>query len=502
MSRRALTAATRWPWYPTLLAASIVLSLFAAYPVDPGAGIRPLLIATCTGVLLTAIWVPVLGRDRGGAAAAITLMALVAATDPLRAFAFTGALAIIGVEAARTARGAMRLRIPWAQLTGALNVVLIVLVALQVGRAAVLRLQLTPLTMPPGWTALNTAAGPDIFLILADSHGRSDVLEQGYGYDMGAFRRAMESSGLVEARNSFANHSVTKYSLSVLLNGRPITELGQDLHQPADDGIPFQSLMASSSLRMLKAAGYETTVISSGYDHLSLRGVDHYRDEGPRAELEQALWRSTGIGRLSDTVTDGFTADARTRVLREIDALSALSTTPTSRPQFLLAHLPAPHLPLALNADCSLRRGDDYTLAAVARDYHPGDSTSIRIVADQTRCVDDLLAAAVQDLVEARPDAVVIVFSDHGPSERLDSWQPTEPGIRDRLANMFWARTPGHPGLFPDDITLVNVLPLLANAYLGTSIPLHPNDIYLGPTPANPYFQAYDPGVGLRSSRP
>ena len=202
--------------------------------------------------------------------------------------------------------------------------------------------------MPPGWTALNTAAGPDIFLILADSHGRSDVLEQGYGYDMGAFRRAMESSGLVEARNSFANHSVTKYSLSVLLNGRPVTELGQGLHEPADGGVPSRSLMASSGVRMLEAAGYETTVISPGYDHLQLRDVDHYRDEGPRAELEQALWQSTGIGRLIDTVTDGYTADARTRVLREIDALSALSTTPTSRPQFVLAHLTAPHLPFAL----------------------------------------------------------------------------------------------------------------------------------------------------------
>ena len=429
-------------------------------------------------------------------------MALVQVTEPVRIVPFAAALAIIGVEAARSRRGAKRVRIPWVRLTGALNAVLIVLVVLQVGRATVLRLQLTPLPMPPGWTALNTAPGPDIFLILADSHGRSDVLEQGYGYDMGAFRRAMESSGLVEARNSFANHSVTKYSLSVLLNGRPVTELGQGLQEPADGGVPPRSLMASSGVRMLEAAGYETTVISPGYDHLPLRDVDHYRDEGPRAELEQALWQSTGIGKLIDTVTDGHTADARTRVLREIETLGVVSATPASGPQFVLVHLTAPHLPFALNADCSLRPGDDYTFGEVARGDHAGDLNAIGVVADQTRCVDALLAAAVGELVEARPDAVVIVFSDHGPSERLDSWQPTEPGIRDRLANMFWARTPGHPGLFPDDITLVNVLPLLANAYLGTSIPLHPDDIYLGPTPANPYFQAYDPGVGLRSSRP
>ena len=56
-----------------------------------------------------------------------------------------------------------------------------------------------------------------------------------------------------------------------------------------------------------------------------------------------------------------------------------------------------------------------------------------------------MLADSVRDLVEARPDAIVIVFSDHGPEERIDWVAPDDAGIQDRMANLFWARTPGGP---------------------------------------------------------
>jgi hypothetical protein len=38
--------------------------------------------------------------------------------------------------------------------------------------------------------------------------------------------------------------------------------------------------------------------------------------------------------------------------------------------------------------------------------------------------------------------------------------------------NFFAARTPGHPDLFPDDVSPVNVLSMVENAYLGTDFPV------------------------------
>ena len=46
------------------------------------------------------------------------------------------------------------------------------------------------------------------------------------------------------------------------------------------------------------------------------------------------------------------------------------------------------------------------------------------------------------------------------------------------LRSFFVARTPGHPGLFPADMTPVNLLPRLLNAYAGANLPLAPETSY------------------------
>ena len=202
---------------------------------------------------------------------------------------------------------------------------------------------------------------------------------------------------------------------------------------------------------------------------------------GPRNELEQALVAETALGTALDALTSGYLADFRSRTLLELEALNGVSEERASAPQFVLAHLPSPHRPFVFNADCSPRPADQYSLGSIGRTDRAGGAESIAASRNQTVCVDRLLADAVRGLVERRPDAVVLVLSDHGPEERLDWRAPGEPGLRDRFANLFWARTPTHSGLFPADITLVNVMPILFNAYLGTDLPLHDDDLYYGP---------------------
>jgi hypothetical protein len=103
----------------------------------------------------------------------------------------------------------------------------------------------------------------------------------------------------------------------------------------------------------------------------------------------------------------------------------------------------------------------------------------IRLTAGQVDCVQRLAIEMVDGILAgAGPDTVVIVFSDHGPETRLDKFDPQPDAIHERLANLFAARTPGHPDLFPDDITLVNVLPLLFGAYLDVDLPEQPNTVY------------------------
>ena len=482
-----------FPWYPTLIALARPLVMFAGGPVPLETGARIFVGAALVGIVTTAVWVRLLGRDRGAAAAAFTILGLLIAVDPARVLLLTAAIGLLLVEAAWSARGTMRIKVPWSRVTSVLTTLLVVFAVVQLGRIVYVRLPWTPPAALEAGTIAPGATLPDIFVVVADGRGRSDVLRDRYGYDDEHFRQSMAAAGLTESDRAWANHSTTRFSLAVLLNGRPLSDLGQDLALPPDGTISYRATEASSGIDLLRRAGYLTTVISSGYDHVPLRNVDRYVDVGPRSEAEQALMRSTAVGLLIDELTNLWVAGGHERVLGEYRELVSAAMAPSSQPLFVLAHVPAPHMPVVFNADCSVRHQDAYTAGSIARDERAGDEVAVRVMADQTRCTDTLLAAAVRDVVEARPGAVVVVLSDHGPEERLDWWRPQEPAIHDRMAITFWSRTPGHPDLFPDDSTLVNLFPVLANAYLGTELPVHPNDLYFGPTPSSTMFTPYRP---------
>ncbi len=490
---RRVRAILGWTWYPTLIAVVYIINPYSTWDISAWAVGRVLAVAVILAISLTLIGRALLGRDRGSAVAGLGVMSLAVADSPGRLVLVGAAIALIGFEARLWARGAMRLRIPWARVTAVLNLVLTIFLAIQVGTIVIRRYDAPTPAVAAEWQATPSANAPDIFLILADGHGRSDVLQRDYDYDMTPLEDELSELGFDEASNSHANHVLTRFSLAVLLNGHPFAELGQDMAAPVDERLVYAVTESSSAANLLRSAGYETVVVSSGFDHLGLRSVDRYVDVGPRNEYEEAIIRSTAAGQLFDAVTGGLVTAVRDRVFDEFSVLEGLAAETSSRPRFVLMHLPTPHWPVAFQADCTLRPNDGYSLGAVARDNHRGDAVSAKLVADQTACVDALLGAAMANLVRARPNSVAIVFSDHGPEELLDWWDPDEPGLSDRFANMFFARTPGHPGLFPDDITLVNVLPSVFNAYLGTDLPLHANDLFFGPTENLDHFVPYAP---------
>src|SRR6185436_237926 len=92
----------------------------------------------------------------------------------------------------------------------------------------------------------DAVARPDIVMVLLDGHGRPDVLERDYGYDMRAFRDTFVGLGFTESPDSRANHTNTRFSLAVMFNGRPMAELGQDMTEEVDEAVPAAALSAAT----------------------------------------------------------------------------------------------------------------------------------------------------------------------------------------------------------------------------------------------------------------
>ena len=227
----------------------------------------------------------------------------------------------------------------------------------------------------------------------------------------------------------------------MLLTGEPIAAAGIDMMAPIDDRRIRSVLGTGGLLGRAKAWGYRSVVIGSGYEHVGLRAGVEYIDVGPRNEFEQTIVDQTPVLRWMDGQLNGRLQSLRDRTLGEYAAADALIEADSPTPILAFIHIPAPHGPFALRADCDLRTSDRYSLGSYARDNHAGDEGSLAATAGQTECVDRLMANSILKLSARRPDAVCIVLSDHGPDERLDWWSPAEPGLGDRMANLFWAYT-------------------------------------------------------------
>jgi hypothetical protein len=474
-----------------LLALAWFLQVYAEAEIEPSAAYRSLVVIIVVSLMVTAAGIRLLGRDRGTAMAALVIMALITAGDLLRLAPFVVAALLLLVERHWSRLG--RVRLAWPRIHEAVSVMSVVLLAIQVGRL------LTATTPAPAiasdaWVGQPIAAAsrPDVFVLVADAHGRQDVLLDAYGVDDQPFIDSLTALGFQVADSSRANYALTRFSLGSMLiasylgdlNGSPTTD-----HQ---DALARRTIQDNPAFPLLRRAGYEVTVVSGGYEHLGLRSADRFIDTGQPNEFEEALVSSAAVTRwLQWLVTDRVAANVRGRTRDGLAAFLQVASQRATYPRFVFAHLPTPHSPYVFDAMCDpvtpKVRGPEGLGRGAA------DPDTIAAVRAQTSCLDTLISDAVTELVRRRPDAVILVLSDHGPDEHLNWWEPDRRGLDERSANLFAARTPGRPGLFPDDITLVNVLPLLFNAYLGTDLPIRANEFWFGPRPQDHRFVRVDP---------
>jgi hypothetical protein len=471
-------------WYPALLAGAWVLRL----GTDAGVGFSDLtrsLIVVCGLTMLVALLSRLIVRDtpRSGAVAALVVACVLAAHSVVTVLPFLAALGLLLIEARFARQG--RVRLPWQRIHEGVSVFALALVLIAGVQLAQREGEHPPVQLDPAWqaTVQPLAPLPDFYFVLADGRGRSDVLRTLYDYDSTPLDSALTGLGFQVVADSRANYLFTELSLASFFTASQLTDLGQDPAGPVDTTLLRAALEENPTWDLLRRLGYTTIAIPSGWNHVPERSVDVYEDTGQLTELEYNLLRSTAIGSFLPDALDTAWRDAvRDRTTASVAALRAVSEASSPRPRAAFIHLPAPHPPFVLDSACGPQAPVDGWMGSLGRDQHAGTPATIRLEVEQTTCVDTLLVQAMSDLVDSDPRAVVVVFSDHGPEEHLDWWNPDATGVAERTASYLAVRTPGHEGLLAPGTTLVNVLPTLFNAYLGTDLPRRPNTSFFGPS--------------------
>jgi hypothetical protein len=326
---------------------------------------------------------------------------------------------------------------------------------------------------------------PDIYLVWLDGYPRSDTLRETFDIDNGPFLAGLEERGFTVSRGSRSNYDLTWLTMSSLFHMAYVDSIPQ-LEQPSDEPIgQFKQLRravnAAPAMNRLRAAGYTVVSSQGAFTDAGFSNAEIVLDDGQLNQFEEQLMRLTTLARLVDFVDpDWFAGQARSWIRSSFEHLRVMAERRQPEgPIAMLAHVMAPHPPFVMAPDGPRPAPDCHPARCFLWETHLDDlgmthadyASRLREYLDVTN---GMILDALDRVVAARPDAVVILMSDHGTRYRRDD-------IREHFQSFFAARTPEHDGLFPQDISPVNVFPILFGAYLGDETSLKPYEAWRWP---------------------
>jgi hypothetical protein len=323
---------------------------------------------------------------------------------------------------------------------------------------------------------------PDVLVVVLDGYPRADVLADDFGYDNGALLDALGRRGFVTSEAAVTGYSVTWASLAAMLDlGYPI---GEGLVSEADHA-ELRRLRSGDAamVRTFKAAGYEAIFFENAWDgsHCG-RAYDRCLRPGI---IYRSLYRLGELTPLAGPLRNLFVDPFAALGPPQLSELGALVAEPSERPRLIISHATIPHPPLNLDAECTLVRGTGRSGLHLARSATDDTSRVVDAYAGQLRCVNTLVLGAVDALLAADPDAMVMITSDHGSDLRAqmftDPTEWTDAAVRERVGILSAHRLPGCDAEVPSDVSLINGARIITSCALDVDLPLLETRFYVAP---------------------
>jgi len=306
-------------------------------------------------------------------------------------------------------------------------------------------------------------APPDIYYIILDGYGRSDVLKNEYGFDNSEFLDTLRDLGFYVADCSQSNYAQTQISLSSSLNFNYLDALGNFIPGTDDRG-QLQVLIKQSIVRRsLEAAGYKTVAFATGFNWTQLDNANYYLAPQSRIwnlnEFESLLLETTFARLIQDYSLLGKQDSGsnlyRERTLFALDKLDKLSYI--KEPKFVFVHLIAPHPPYVFGPT-----GGPVAANEVGTTKSDNEANHYR---DQAVYISSCMQEIVPKIIanSSRPP-IILIQGDHGPTVASNP--------QSRMKNLSVYYLPGVDAKLYPTITPVNSFRVIFNAYFGQNLPL------------------------------
>ena len=285
--------------------------------------------------------------------------------------------------------------------------------------------------------------GPPMYVFLLDGYPRIDTLRD-LGFNNEPFGNALAQRGFDNYPESHSEHTRTHKTLVGLLT---------DLSVNSDP----VSVTVRREIRRLIVVPPGFVEIDPPVAFVTMGSGPHVTTQGP-TDFEADLVGKSIVG----TLLPDWAWNTLLGALRDnVDAeLEAAATTDAPR---VFTHVMAPHPPFLAPWDgatsvprrcwpsCGIFAPSFDDMGLTREEWAGG-------MAAQVAALNEKLLDTVDRILDQHPDAVIVLFSDHGG--RAD-WADEAELHRSFLA----ARTPGHPDLYADDPKAEDVIRTLLGAY-------------------------------------
>lgn len=495
--------------------------LFAAYPVlfllssnidqiEPGQAIRPLVVLL---LLAAALWLAFGGLTRNwhqaGLTSSLILLLLLSYGHVYRVLG--GAETIFGDHlilgtiwlTLLTLGVFLKWKLPdVGAATRFLNTVAAVILVLPIFNITVFLIQSggdvvvereQPLAAPGrGPTGTNSKALPDIYYIIVDGYGRSDVLQELYQHDDGEFIDFLKSRGFFVAENGRSNYVQTSLALASSMNLEYVNYLTESVGENSRSRSALATMIQDSQIRkFLRAFEYQMITFATGYGPTEISDADIYFAYHPELinDLEAMLLAGSAavaLGDRMDSLFSPFICEVqRGGILNIFDHLAQVPAL--EGPNFVFAHIMSPHPPFVFGpngeavkyGECNGLDGSSFE--GNSEEYASGYRS-------QVAHIGHLLAETIdQILADSESPPIIIIQGDHGPGMFLD-WDSAENScLRERISILNAYYLPdGDKGQLYDSITPVNSFRVVLNSTFGMELPLLA-DAYYFSTWQHPY---------------
>lgn len=252
---------------------------------------------------------------------------------------------------------------------------------------------------------------PDIYFIVLDAYGRSDILRKDFEYDNSEFLSALESRGFYVAECSQSNYAHTILSLPSILNFNYLDDFDVSMEMNAS----LQALARHNYIRkFLEASGYTTVAFATNYPYIEWTDADYFLTPPPKGmnDFELLLAQTTAWRIPLDLIkrppeqqsTDWY----RRRTVYALKYLDEL-VPEISSPKFVYTHLVIPHHPFVFGPN-----GEEIEYNALDisefSDYVTGYN-------DQVTYVNKRIITVIDKILATSPNPPIIVIQgDHGPT--------------------------------------------------------------------------------------